>query len=96
MMRFYNRLMLGFTAFFVLAVGAAFAYQFIYVIPAQKCEAVGSWWEPRSRICATPIYLPHITGRPIDRTARAQAAQAGLSEAERRSPKAVVDPRPAF
>ncbi|HTK34644.1 MAG TPA: hypothetical protein VL358_05065 [Caulobacteraceae bacterium] len=96
MARFYNRLMLGFVAVFIAAVAVAFGYQFLYVIPAQKCEAVGSWWEPSSRICATPIYLPHITGRPVDRAARAQAAQAGLPEAERRSPKVVVDPRPAF
>jgi hypothetical protein len=93
MTRFYNRLMLGFTAVFVAAVAVAFAYQFLYVIPAQKCEATCAWWEPHTRICATPIYLPHITGRPIDRAA---AAQAGLPEAERKSPKVAADPRPAF
>ena len=96
MTRFYSRLMLGFTAVFMAAVAVAFAYQFIYVIPAQKCEAVGSWWEPHSRICATPVYLPHITGRPIDRTARAVAAEAALPEAVRNSPKVAADPRPAF
>ena len=96
MTRFYTRLMLGFTALFVAAVAVAFAYQFLYVIPAQKCEATGSWWEPGSRICATPIYLPHITGRPIDRAARAAAAQAALPEAERKTPQVAADPRPAF
>jgi hypothetical protein len=96
MTRFYNRLMLGFTAVFVMAVAAAFGYQFLYVIPAQKCEAVGDWWEPTTRICATPIYLPHITGRPIDRAQRAAAAEAGLPEAVRNSPKVAADPRPAF
>jgi hypothetical protein len=85
--------MVGFTAVFILAVIGAFAYQFIYVIPAQKCEAAGDWWEPSSRTCAAPIFLPHITGRPIDRAA---AAAAGLPEAERKSPKPEVDPRPAF
>jgi hypothetical protein len=96
MNRFYNRLMLGFAAVFVAAVAAAFAYQVMYVIPAQKCESVGNWWEPGTRTCATPIFLPHITGRPLDTAARARAAAEGLAEAERRSPKPVVDPRPAF
>jgi hypothetical protein len=86
---FYNRLMLGFLAAFFVAVAGAFAYQFLYVIPAQKCEAT-------TRICATPIYLPHITGRPIGATARAKSAEAGLAEAVRRSPKVAADPRPAF
>jgi hypothetical protein len=96
MARFYNRLMLGFCALFVLGVAAAFGYQIMYVIPAQKCETVGHWWEPSTRVCATPIYLPHITGRPIDTTARAKAAVEALPEAERRSPQVVADPRPAF
>ena len=96
MTRFYNRLMLGFIALFVVGVLGAFAYQIIYVIPAQKCEAVGNWWEPQSRTCAAPIYLPHITGRPIDRNARAAAAQAALPQAQANSPQAEPDPRPAF
>jgi hypothetical protein len=96
MTRFYTRLMLGFCALFVVGVAAAFAYQFIYVIPQQKCETVGNWWEPSTRICATPIYLPHITGRPIGTPARAKAAVEALPEAERRSPQVVPDARPAF
>jgi hypothetical protein len=96
MTRFYNRLMFGFAAVFVVGVVCAFAYQIMVVIPAQKCEGAGAWWEPKSRVCATPIFLPHITGRPIGVAARAQAAQAGLPEAERRSPQANPDPRPSF
>ena len=96
MTRFYNRLMIGFLAAFVVGVVVTFAYQIIYVIPAQKCEAMGNWWEPQSRTCAAPIYLPHITGRPIDRAARARAAQSGLPEAVAHSPQAEPDPRPAF
>lgn len=96
MTRFYNRLMLGFVALFLIGAGGAVAYQFMYVIPAQKCEAAGNWWEPSTRACATPVFLPHITGRPIDAAARARAAHEGLPEAEARSPKAEPDPRPAF
>ena len=96
MTRFYNRLMLGFLCLFLVGVMGAVGYQLLYVIPAQKCESVGHWWDASSRYCATPVYLPHITGRPIDPTARARAAQEGLPEAERRSPQVTVDPRPAF
>jgi hypothetical protein len=96
MKRFYSRLMLGFFAVFVIGVVTAFGYQFMYVIPAQKCEEAGRWWEPSTRVCATPVYLPHITGRPIGTHARAEAAAAALSEAEARSPKSAPDPRPAF
>ena len=96
MKRFYSRLMLGFFALFVIGVVTAFGYQFMYVIPAQKCEEAGSWWESSARICATPVYLPRITGRPIDADARAKAAAASLPEAEARSPKPAPDPRPSF
>lgn len=96
MTRFYSRLMLGFGALFVVGVVAAFGYQFLYVIPAQKCESVGHWWDASTRRCATPIYLPHITGRPIGTPARARAAVDALPEAERRSPTVTADPRPAF
>ncbi|HTI68207.1 MAG TPA: hypothetical protein VL460_11740 [Caulobacteraceae bacterium] len=96
MTRFYNRLMLGFCGVFVLAVAAAVGYQIMYVIPAQKCEEAGHWWDPSTRACATPIYLPHITGRPVGTPARARAAIQGLPEAQRRSPQVTADPRPAF
>ena len=91
-----NRLMLGFVAVFVLGVGAVFAYQTVYVIPAKRCEAAGQWWEPETRVCATPVYIPHITGRPANTQAAAAAAAAALPEAELRSPKPVIDARPDF
>jgi len=96
MARFINRLMLSFVALFVLGVGAVFAYQVIYVVPARQCESSGRWWEPQTRSCATPVYIPHITGRPADTQAAAAAAAAALPEAERRSPQSVFDPRPTF
>jgi hypothetical protein len=96
MTRFYNRLLIGFAALFIVGVAGAVAYQFMYVIPAQKCETAGNWWEPSERVCAKPVYLPHITGRPIGTEARAVAAHQALPEAEARSPKPAPDPRPAF
>lgn len=96
MTRFINRLTLAFGAVFVLSVVAIGAYQFYYVVPAKRCEASGRWWEPNERLCASPIYIPHITGRPADTAEAARAAAEALPEAERRSPRPVVDPRPSF
>jgi hypothetical protein len=96
MQRFINRLSLGFLALFVVASVGVGAYQVIYVIPAKRCEAGGRWWDPQSRSCATPIYIPHITGRPVNTAEAAAAAQAALPEAERRSPKSIIDARPDF
>jgi hypothetical protein len=96
MKRVINLLMLGALTVFVVGAVAIAAYQFAYVIPAKNCEGAGKWWDPQSRSCATPIYIPHITGRPVDTQEAARAAAAGLAEAEAKSPKSVVDPRPSF
>ena len=42
-----------------------FAKRFLVITPGKKCEANGGWWDPDTRICGHPIYLPNITGRPI-------------------------------
>ena len=59
-----NRLKLVFLGVFFIGAVAAWAYQVWWVMPAKACEAQGAWWDPRTRICATPIYIPDITGRP--------------------------------
>ena len=96
MKRFINVLMLGFFAAFAIGSVAIGAWQFYYVIPRKQCESSGKWWEPQSRTCATPIYIPHITGRPVNTAEAAAAAAAALPEAEAKSPKSVFDPRPNF
>lgn len=96
MTRFINRLLIGFLALFVFSAVGVAAYQIGWVIPAKRCEASGRWWDPQSRQCATPIYIPHITGRPANTAEAAAAAAAALPEAERRSPKSIVDARPDF
>jgi len=59
-----NRLKLIFLGVFFLAAVAAWGYQVLWVMPQKACEADGKWWDPRTRICAQPIYIPDITGRP--------------------------------
>jgi len=96
MNRFINRLFVVFTALFVISSAGVVAYQIYVVIPAKRCEESGRWWDPESRLCAVPIYIPHITGRPANTDEAAAAAAAALPEAERRSPQPVYDPRPDF
>ena len=59
-----TRLKYIFLGLFVLAAAASAAYQIFWVKPAKQCEATGAWWDPRTRICATPLYIPNLTGRP--------------------------------
>ena len=59
-----NRLKLVFLALFAVGTVGIWAYQIFYVFPAQKCDDRGGWWDRKGRLCATPIYIPGITGRP--------------------------------
>jgi hypothetical protein len=63
MFRIFTRVQLAYLAAFVLVCGGIFAYQAVFVWPAQKCEADGAWWNPRDRECDTPMEIWHFTGR---------------------------------
>lgn len=95
MNRLIRSTMLAFLGVFVLGAAAVGFYQVYAVIPAKRCEAGGGWWEPKSRVCASPLYLPNITGRPAGVSA-AQAASDAMPEAQAKSPKSKFDPRPDF
>jgi hypothetical protein len=60
-----QRLSLLFVSLFFACCVAVAVYQFVWVAPAKRCEARGAWWDPDTRICATPIFLPALTHRPI-------------------------------
>ena len=60
-----HRLTLFFVGLFAVSCVAVAVYQVVWVIPARQCEAHGAWWDPDTRICATPIFLPALTHRPI-------------------------------
>ena len=59
-----NRLKLVFLGIFALACAGIWAYQVMWVWPRKECEANGQWWDSSTRICASPIYIPALTGRP--------------------------------
>lgn len=59
-----KRLSVLFLASFAVLVGAMFTWQALVVAPGERCEAGGKWWDPQGRVCAQPISIAEITGRP--------------------------------
>ncbi len=72
MNRLIDRLKLFFLCLFAISCVAVWAYQLLWVAPMKACESHGNWWDPFSRICATPLYLPNLTGRPAGALSPAQ------------------------
>jgi hypothetical protein len=60
-----ERLTVLFVSLFAVSCVAVAVYQLVWVMPAKHCEEHGAWWDPSTRVCATPIYLPDLTHRPI-------------------------------
>jgi hypothetical protein len=81
-----DRMKLFFLGVFAIACIAVWAYQLLWAGPAKRCESQGNWWDGQSRVCATPIYLPNLTGRPVTGLTPAQmkarAEQATAKEAQ--------------
>ena len=59
-----KRLSALFLGLFGVLVAGAFAYQSLWAEPGERCEARGQWWADEGRICAQPISIAEITGRP--------------------------------
>lgn len=59
-----KRLSILFLATFAVLVGGMFAWDAVVVAPGDRCEARGEWWDPQGRVCAQPISIAEITGRP--------------------------------
>ena len=86
MNRLIDQLKLFFLGLFAISCVAVWTYELLWAAPRKACEAHGNWWDPFSRVCATPIYLPNLTGRPIGALSPAQlkarAQAAGAAEAQ--------------
>jgi len=74
-----KRLSVLFLSLFALLAGAAFAYDAVVKAPGDRCEEGGRWWDPETRICAQPIAIAELTGRP-NPGERAAASDAGVRE----------------
>ena len=69
MNRTIDRVKILFLGVFLLISAGMFAYQAYFVWPRERCEASGAWWDPKDRLCATPMPIWRITGRLPDRVA---------------------------
>ena len=63
--RIIHRMALGFAAAFAVSCVAIAIYQLVWVMPEKRCLDHNGWWDPATRICGTPIFLPDLTHRPI-------------------------------
>ncbi len=63
--RTIHRMALFFAGVFVFCCVGVAVYQVIWVFPVKRCLDNGGWWDPETRICATPIFLPDLTHRPL-------------------------------
>ena len=75
MKRFLTNRRLGilFFSLFAVMVAGVFVFQHYWMEPGERCEAEGKWYDIESRICAQPISIAEITGRPLP-GARAEAS----------------------
>jgi hypothetical protein len=89
------RVKLFFVGLFALSCAAIWAYQIFYVWPRDQCEGHGGWWEPKERICATPIAISSITGRPNRPAKTAPAPKASPVQAPSRVAPGIQSTSPA-
>ena len=68
-----RRLSVLFFGVFAVTLVGVFLLQRFWVDPGVRCERDGRWWDPDTRICAQPISIAEITGRP-NGVSRAEAS----------------------
>ena len=71
----FRRLGLIFLALFCVTTVGTLGFQRYWAGPQERCEADGKWFDRKSGICAQPISIAEITGRPIG-VSRAEASAA--------------------
>lgn len=74
-----RRLSFIFFGLFAVVLAGVFALQRFWVDPGDRCTAQGYWYDIETRICAQPIYIPDITGRP-EGVSRADASNQANQE----------------
>ncbi len=59
-----KRLSVLFLSIFAVLLAGMFAYENLVIAPGDRCEEGGKWWDPQGRVCAQPVSIAEITGRP--------------------------------
>jgi len=82
-----NRMKWIFLGLFAVGCAAVWVYHLLWVWPRDRCEAAERWWDPDTRTCAQPIYIPDITGRQPGETREDASMRAAAEQAveDRRS-----------
>lgn len=80
-----KRLSVLFLSIFAVLLAGMFAYENLVVAPGDRCEEGGRWWDAETRICAQPISIAEITGRPNP------GERAAASDAKNRELVAIED-----
>jgi hypothetical protein len=78
MNRNIGRLMAAFLVIFAVGSVASIVYHVMWVRPAEACEKSRKWWDPKHRVCATPVLISDITGRTIEDKRAEAAAKAAV------------------
>jgi hypothetical protein len=60
----FKRLSVLFLVAFACSFGVVLAYDQLVRAPGDRCEEQGKWWDREGRVCAQPIAIAEITGRP--------------------------------
>lgn len=68
-----NRLKWMFIMAFAFSCVAVALHQVYYIIPRDRCETAGHWWDPQTRICGVPVSLSTLTGRKDKTQPKAEA-----------------------
>lgn len=82
------RIKLFFLALFAVGCVAIWSYQIFYVWPKDRCEGHGGWWDGKRRLCAQPILLPKLTGRPFGSPPMISPMASGDTERDLTAPSA--------
>ncbi|MBU1326407.1 MAG: hypothetical protein KJ676_14345 [Alphaproteobacteria bacterium] len=70
----FKRLSVLFLASFAACFALILAYEHFVRAPGERCEEQGKWWDREGRVCAQPISIAEITGRP-NGISRAEASR---------------------
>ncbi|WP_125255183.1 hypothetical protein [Brevundimonas fluminis] len=61
----FKRLSVIFLSAFAACFALILAYEHFVRAPGERCEEQGKWWDREGRVCAQPISIAEITGRPL-------------------------------
>jgi hypothetical protein len=75
MFRLFSRVQIAYFSLFMVASAVLYGYAALEVWPAEQCNSQGGWWDPKDRVCATPIPLEQITGHKAHAPAAATTAK---------------------